>query len=78
MQYKYRVDIFDTESGELKESWEYRTKGDISSTYSIPMYIIDKIIKKTNDPTFTTKRESHMVYKELMQSMRIELVKPQF
>lgn len=41
MHYKYRVDIFDIESGELKESWEYRTKGDISTTYSIPMYIID-------------------------------------
>jgi len=76
MQYKYRVTIFD-ESGEMKESWEFKTKGDIKESYKIPMYIIDKIIKKTNDPSFVTKRESHMVYKELMKSMTIELIKPQ-
>jgi hypothetical protein len=78
MQYKYRVDILDNETSEIKESWEFKTKRDISESYSIPMYMIDKIIKKTNDPKFSTKRESHMVYKELMQSMRIELIKPQF
>jgi hypothetical protein len=78
MQYKYRVDILDNETSEIKESWEFKTKRDISESYSIPMYMIDKIIKKTNDPKFSTKRKSHMVYKELMQSMRIELIKPQF
>lgn len=76
MQFKYRVEIFDIETGESKESWDYQTKRDIGETYSIPMYIIDKLIRKTNDSTFTTKRDSHMVYKDLMQSMRIEIIKP--
>lgn len=78
MQYKYRVEILDNETGEVKESWDYRTKKDIAETYTIPMYIIDKLIKKTNDATFTTKRDSHMVYKDLMQSMKIEIIKPKF
>lgn len=76
MQYKYRVEILDTETGIIKECWDYKTKKDISKSYEIPMYIIDKIIKKTNVPDFSTKRESHMVYKDLMQSMRIEINKP--
>lgn len=76
MQYKYRVEIIDNETGEIKESWDYRTKRDIAETYTIPIYIIDKLIKKTNDSTYTTKRDPHMVYKELMQSMRIEISKP--
>jgi hypothetical protein len=76
MQYKYRVEIFDNETGESKECWDYKTKQGICDTYNIPMYIIDKLIKKTNDATFTTKRDSHMVYKELMKMMRIEIIKP--
>jgi len=77
MQFKYRVEILDTTTGEVLEGWEYKTKRDIAETYNIPMYIIDKIIKKTNDSTFTTKRDAHMVYKELMKTMRIEIITPQ-
>ena len=78
MQYKYRVEILDISTGEVNESQEYKTKKNIVEKYSIPMYIVDKIIKKTNDSTFTTKRESHMVYKDLMNTMRIEIIKPKF
>lgn len=76
MQFKYRVEIIDIETREVKECWDYRTKQDISEECRIPMYIIDKLIKKTNDPTYTTKRNPHMVYKELMDSMRIEINRP--
>ena len=76
MQYKYRVEIVDKETGEVKKSREYKTKKNMIEAYNIPMYIIDKIIKKTNDATFATKRESHMVYKDLMQTMRIQIIKP--
>jgi len=54
MQFKYRVEILDTTTSEVLEAWMYKTKRDIAETYNIPMYIIDKIIKKTNDSTFTT------------------------
>jgi len=75
MLFKYRVEILD-ECGAVKEAWDYKTKGAISDSYNIPLYIIDKIIKKTNDTTFTTKREAHMVYRELMGSMKIHIMKP--
>ena len=78
MQYKYRVEILDISTGEVNESQEYKTKKNIIEKYSIPMYIVDTIIKKTNDSTFTTKRESHMVYKDLINTMRIEIIKPKF
>jgi len=78
MQYKYRVEILDNSTGEVKESQEYKTKKNIIEKYSIPMYIVDKIIKKTNDSTFTTKRDSHLVYRDLMNTMRIEIIKPNF
>lgn len=76
MQYKYRVEILDSSTGEVKESQEYKTKKNIIEKYSIPMYIVDKIIKKTNDSTFATKRDSHMVYRDLMNTMKIEIIKP--
>lgn len=76
MQYKYRVEILDNSTGEVKESQEYKTKKNIIEKYSIPMYIVDKIIKKTNDSTFTTKRDSHLVYRDLMNTMKIEIIKP--
>ena len=78
MQYKYRVEIVDKETSEVKESRDFKTKKNIIETYNIPMYIVDKIIKKTNDSAFTTKRDSHMVYKDLMQTLRIEIIKPKF
>jgi len=78
MQYKYRVEILDNSTGEVKESQEYKTKKNIIEKYSIPMYIVDKIIKKTNDSTFTTKRDSHLVYRDLMNTMKIEIIKPNF
>jgi hypothetical protein len=78
MQYKYRVEILDNSTGEVKESQKYKTKKNIIEKYSIPMYIVDKIIKKTNDSTFTIKRDSHLVYRDLMNTMRIEIIKPNF
>ena len=44
MQYKYRVEILDISTGEVKETQEYKTKKNIIAKYSIPMYIVDKII----------------------------------
>ena len=78
MQYKYRVEILDISTGEVKETQEYKTKKNIIAKYSIPMYIVDKIIRKTNDSTFNTKRDPHMVYKDLMNTMKIEIIKPKF
>ncbi len=76
MQLKYRVEILNNETGKVIECWSFRTRRDISIEYNIPTYIIDKIIKKTNIPEYTTKRDPHMIYKEIMQSMRIKYNKP--
>ncbi len=75
MQHKYRVDILD-ESGEVTESWDYTTKYNISTDYDIPLYMIEKIIKMTNNANYTTKRESHFIYRDLVKSMKIYLNKP--
>ena len=75
MRYKYRVEILD-ENKEIIETWACKTKKEISEGYTLPLYIIDKIIKKTNDPTYPIKRD-HLVYRDIMQQMRIQLIKPQ-
>lgn len=77
MLFKYRVEFLD-ETGEIKESWDYQKKKDVSADYNIPMYLIDKIIRKTNDPQYTTKREAHYIYRDLMNTMKIHLIKPSF
>ena len=76
MQYKYRVEIL-SESGEVQESHGYKTKKSISEDYDIPLYMIEKIIKLTNDSSYGTKRDSHFVYRDLVKSMKIHFIKPQ-
>ena len=44
IQYKFRVEILNISTGEVKETQEYKTKKNIIAKYSIPMYIVDKII----------------------------------
>jgi len=74
MQPKYFVEVTD-ESAEVT-SHSFTTRQGIVKHYQIPLYIVDKIIKLTNDPTFVPKRNSHRIYNDLVQSMTIQLIKP--
>lgn len=74
MQPKYLVSVF-SESGDISED-SFTTRQEIVSHYKIPLYIVDKMIKLTNDPKFTTKRNSHRIYNDLVNSMTIHLIKP--
>ncbi len=70
MEYKYRVEILDV-CGEVEESWDYKTKKDISISYNIPVYVVNKLIE---DPDCS--RKMHQYYKELLSSMRITINRP--
>lgn len=64
MEYKFRVEILDV-CGEVEESWDFKTKKDISATYNIPVYVVNKLIA-----------DMHQYYKELLSSMRISINRP--
>lgn len=74
MQPKYLVEVTD-ETGDVTPQ-SFTTRQAIVTHYQIPLYIVDKIIKLTNDPTFIPKRDSHRIYNDLVQSMKIQLIKP--
>ena len=54
----------------------FKNKKEISTRYDIPLYMVDKIINMSNHQNFKTKRLSHLIYQDLMQHMRIYLIKP--
>ncbi|RYE55278.1 MAG: hypothetical protein EOP48_10540 [Sphingobacteriales bacterium] len=60
MKEKYLVEVHD-ESGKLKQMQTYKTRKDIARAYNIPLYIVDKIIKISNDLSLKTKRNSHTI-----------------
>lgn len=74
MQPKYLVEVTN-ENGEITTQ-TYTTRQAIVLHYQIPLYIVDKIIKLTNDATFVPKRNSHRIYNDLVKSTTIRLIKP--
>lgn len=76
MQPKYLVTVFN-DSEDISEN-AFSTRQEIVTHYKIPLYIVDKMIKMTNDPNFTAKRNSHRIYNELVNKMTIHLIKPTF
>jgi hypothetical protein len=76
MQYKYKMEIMDS-NGNVEVMRMYVRKSAIAKDYNIPNYIVDKIIKITNncDPNFVQKRETQLYYREIVKTMKIYLVK---
>lgn len=54
----------------------FKTKQDIMNTFNVPLYMVDKIIKKTNDPEFVIKCKCHGVYNDFFSAVDIYLNKP--
>lgn len=77
MKAKYSVEIYNEDD---EYTWyttqQFKTRQEIVATFDIPLYIVDKMIKINNDPTFTTKRNSHRVFHDMMNTMKIHLIKP--
>jgi hypothetical protein len=79
MLYKYKVVILD-ENGDEREAWSYMKKSEIANDYCIPHYMVDKLIKMSNTEDYphyvAPKRDPHFIYKDIVKSMRIYLIKP--
>ena len=74
MKEKYLVEI--NLPGEETKMATFKTRQEIVEEYNIPLYIVDKIIKISNDLTFQTKRKSHRIFRELVETMKIYLILP--
>ncbi len=55
----------------------FQTKQQIMKLFQCPLYIINKIIRKSNDPDYETKADCHGIYNEFYNSLDIKLIKPE-
>lgn len=76
MQEKYLVEISDPtiEIGFYHKN--FKTRQEIVTAYNIPLYIVDKIIKMSNDLSYTTKRKGHRIFQTIFTNMKIYLIQP--
>jgi hypothetical protein len=74
---KYLI-VIQSENGKVKSFTQFKTRGEIVKNYKIPLYMVDKIIKINNDVNFTSKRDSQMIFKSLIQNFKIYLIKPTY
>ncbi len=74
MQEKYLVEITSSDGSVRTKS--YKTRKQIVDMYEIPLYIVDKLIKVSNDPSFTSKRKGHKIFQETFDTMKILFIKP--
>ncbi len=70
MRFKYLVKYKDT----IKR---FTTKQQIMDLFNVPLYIVNKIIRKSNDPGFTKKKDLHSVYNDFFNEVNIYLIKPE-
>lgn len=74
MRQKYLIEILN-EDMTLSE-YSYQTRSDIAEDYNIPLYIVDKMIKLSNDSGFKTKRKCHKIFQEFVDTHKITYIKP--
>ena len=53
------------------------TKQQIMDLFNVPLYIINKIIRKSNDSKFQIKKKLHNVYNDFFNEVDIYLIKPE-
>ena len=54
-----------------------RTKQQIMDLFNVPLYIINKIIRKSNDSDFEKKKDLHKIYNQFFNEVDIFLIKPE-
>lgn len=64
------------EDGEIIQQ-SFKTKQEIVEQYQVPLYMVNKIIKINNN-NMIYKRKSHNVYADLVDKLKILLIKPKF
>jgi len=45
--------------------------------FNVPLYIINKIIRKSNDSDFDKKKDLHKIYNQFFNEVDIFLIKPE-
>lgn len=53
-----------------------QTKQQIMNLFNIPLYIVNKVIQKTNNIDYKTKANLHGIYNEFYNDTDIYLIKP--
>jgi len=53
------------------------TKQQIMDLFNVPLYIINKIIRKSNDSDFEKKKDLHKIYNQFFNEVDIFLIKPE-
>jgi hypothetical protein len=74
---KYLVEVCG-DNNEIIKQVTFHKRNQIALEFGIPLYIVDKVIKISNDFTFKTKRKSHKLYQDLIKQMKIYIIKPTF
>ena len=52
-------------------------KQQIMDLFNVPLYIINKIIRKSNDSDFEKKKDLHKIYNQFFNEVDIFLIKPE-
>ena len=53
------------------------TKQQIMDLFNVPLYIVNKIIRKSNDSELKKKKDLHSVYNDFFNEVDIFLIKPE-
>ena len=70
MRFKYLVNY----KGTIKR---LTTKQQIMDLFNVPLYIVNKIIRKSNDLDFKKKKDLHKIYNQFFNEVDIFLIKPE-
>ena len=74
MKEKYLVYVYSNKKP-TDQSLFFKTRCEMALFLQIPLYVVDKIIKISNDITFKTKRKCHPIYQKLVDTIKIIVLK---
>jgi len=68
MRYKYSATYND-------QTKEFKSKNEMIEFFNVPLYLINKVIYKTNEPNYITKANCHDIYSDFYDNVNIYLLK---
>jgi hypothetical protein len=80
-QNKYIVEILNmNNANKIKKYKQFKNREDIATEYKLPLYIVNKVIKKYNFNHNENNKisKSQTQYKDIFIKMRIFIIKPTF
>jgi hypothetical protein len=73
MNYKYSVKVI-KDSGK-EETRKFKTQKEICQYLNLPLYLINKIIKRDNDIPNYKLTNTQMIYKDVIDKIHIDVLK---